>query len=363
MSKAGRIPVVALILVAANLFAAFAAAFNPELVTQFGFVTSRPSLTTVFTSQFLHVNLLHLLGNMVFLAAVGPAVELSAGAVRFAVVYLLGGLGGVGAHALLAPSDAAPMIGASGAVASCAAYYCSMHYGLLRVPLAPRFGASIAALAGLWLVLQVAGAFLSLGGTSGGTAYWAHLGGFSTGLLLALVMRAPSLSRLELGHAVLREMNSRSPAAAVEASRRHLLEHPGDPTALRDLALALGSLGETEEATEIWVRLLDHTPEAAQGPLLSELDRLQRLPELPALRRTLLAERFKASDPELARRLLVSVVEGSREDPERPDAMLALAALEREGSPARAQQLLSELMQSYPMHPAAESARTRGWTL
>ncbi|MCB8933671.1 MAG: rhomboid family intramembrane serine protease [Fimbriimonadaceae bacterium] len=359
MSKAGRIPIVALILVAANLVAAFAAAFRPELVAQFGFVAARPSTTTIFASQFLHLNLLHLLGNMVFLAAVGPAVELAAGSLRFATVYLLGGLGGVGAHALLAAPDAAPMIGASGAVAACAAYY-SLHYLSLRVPLAPKLGASIAALVGVWLVLQVAGAFLSWGG-SGGTAYWAHLGGFATGLVLGLVMKAPSMARLELGHAVLREMNARSPAAAVAAARRHLEEHPSDLAAMRELAAALGRLGDIDEEAAVWCRILDLTPESGQAPALRELDRLQRLSVLPSLRRTLLAERFKDPDPETARRLLQSVVEGSQDDPQRPDAMLALVALERETSPSRAQDLLAELLRIYPMHPAAELARTRGW--
>lgn len=359
MSTTGRIPIVALILVAANLIAAFAAAFRPELVEQFGFVARDPAPATIFASQFLHVNLLHLLGNMVFLAAVGPAVELAAGSLRFAAVYLLGGLGGVGAHALLAGPDAAPMIGASGAVAACAAYY-SLHYLSLRVPLAPRLGASVAVLVGVWLALQFAGAFLTWGET-GGTAYWAHLGGFATGLVLGLVMKAPSLARLELGHAVLREMNSRSPAAAAAAARRHLEEHPNDVQAMRELASALGRLGEADEEAGVWVRVLDRLPESEQGAVIGELDRLQRLGTLPSLRRTLLAERLKETDPECAKRLLRSVVAGASDDPQRPDALLALVALEREASPSRAQELLAELLRIYPMHPAAELARTRGW--
>ncbi len=49
------------------------------------------------------------------------------------------------------------------------------------------------------------------------------------------------------------------------------------------------------------------------------------------------------------------------EDPQRPEALLALAGLEREGEPGRAEALLEELRRTYPLHPAAELARRRGW--
>ena len=75
----------------------------------------------------------------------------------------------------------------------------------------------------------------------------------------------------------------------------------------------------------------------------------------------MLADRLKGSDPDTARLLLDSVVAGDADDPQRPDAMLALAALERAQQPQRAEALLCELGEAYPMHPAAELARSRGW--
>ncbi len=361
MSQARRLPVVAVILVAANIAAAFAVAFDPELVGRFGFSPSHPTVGTVFSSMFMHQNLLHLLGNMVFLAAVGPAVEIAAGSGRFALVYFLGGLAGVLAHGLLAAPGGPPLIGASGAVASCAAYY-SLRYVNLRVPVAPHLGASVAVLAGVWLALQAVGAFLHLGTTQGGTAFWAHLGGFAAGLILGVAFRAPSLARIELGYEVLREMNRRSPAAAAAAARQHLKEHPGDLAALRELSEALGHLGEHVEEGGALVQMMGALPENEQGPVVLQLDRIHELGQLPSLRRTMLAERLKGSQPEVARCLLDSVIRGPTNDPQRPDAMLSLVAMMRDAAPQPAQSLLDELMSAYPMHPAAELARTRGWT-
>ena len=360
MSNKGRLPIVALILVAANIAAAFAVAFDPDLVAQLGFRAGQPTLAAALASPFLHENLFHLLGNMLFLSAVGPAVELAAGSVRFAVVFAAGALAGVGAHLLLAPPASAPMIGASGAVAACVGYY-SVRYVSLRVPLAPRMSVPMLGMVGVWLALQVVGGFLHLGSQGGGTAYWTHLGGFAAGLALGLAFRAPSLAKIELGHAVLREMNRRSPAALAVAARRHIKDHPGDLAAMRELAEALGHLGEPSEEADAWLELLEFQPESDQGPVLARLDRLRALPRLPSLRRTMLAERLKASDAETARLLLVSVVRGPADDLQRPDAMLALAALEREAAPERAEVLLRELIEAYPMHPAAELARARGW--
>ena len=83
MIEKSRLPIITLILIIANLFASFAVAFDPELVMDFGFNPRRPSFLTIFSGLFLHQNLLHLLGNMVFLAAVGAAVELATGSLQF----------------------------------------------------------------------------------------------------------------------------------------------------------------------------------------------------------------------------------------------------------------------------------------
>jgi membrane associated rhomboid family serine protease len=78
-------PVVTLLLIAGNILAAFALLFNPELAFAFGFRPDHPSLAGAISCLFLHSNVVHLLGNMVFLAAVGVAVELAAGRIQATV--------------------------------------------------------------------------------------------------------------------------------------------------------------------------------------------------------------------------------------------------------------------------------------
>lgn len=363
MSKGARLPVVTLLLIAANLAAAFLMVLNPELVFDHGFRADHPRARDAITALFLHANTVHLLGNMVFLAAVGAAVELSTGSFRFASVYLLSGIFGVLAHYLIVRrfAEPPPLVGASGAIAGCAAYY-SVRYTAMRVPLAPNVAVPVAAVTAMWLVLQVVGAFVRLGDATGsGASFWAHMGGFGAGVLLSFIYRAPDLKQVELGHEVLERMNDRGPAALEHAAREHLRLHPNDPKALRQLAQALETQHEPEEEARVLLRLLEVLPETEQPEALQRLCELGQAPELPALRRTLLAERLKATCPELARKLLQSVVDGPEGDPQRPEAMLALAGLDREAEPERAAALLEELRRLYPLHPAVELARRRGW--
>jgi membrane associated rhomboid family serine protease len=356
----GRIPVVTLLLLAANLAAAFTLLLHPGIAFDFGFRPSEPRPFSALTSLFLHANVLHLLGNMVFLAAVGGAVEQATGSLRFALVYFLSGLAGVAAHFLMMRHlpDAAPYIGASGAIAGCAAYY-TIRYMSLRVPVAPHLAMSILAVAALWLFLQVLGAFVQIG-ESAGTAYWAHLGGFGMGIVLSFVFRAPDLGQIQADHEVLERMNERGPAAAVVAAQKHLERHPRDIAALTTLADAYAKLGEREREADTLMALLDLVSVDQQPDVVRRLSALGRVSRIPVLRRLQLADRARATAPGVSRALLRSVVEGP-EDSQRPDALLALAALEREQAPERAAELLEELQRTYPLHTAVELARKRGW--
>jgi membrane associated rhomboid family serine protease len=360
---AGRLPLVTLLLIAANILTAFALTWQPELVDRFGFVPAEPAASELLTSLFIHSNLLHLLGNMVFLAAVGAAVELATGSLRFAIVYFAGGIAGGLAHAALAMGDdrALPLVGASACVAACAAYY-TARYVTLRVPLAPRLGISVLGVTLLWLVLQMLGAVIRLGeAAQTGTSFWAHLGGFAAGLLLTVLFRAPDLGERKLGHEVLERMNERSPAAAYAAAERHLKRHPNDPTAIRELVQAARLMGDPDREGDALLQLLEVLPESGQAEALVGLAALNQLDRLPPLRRNLMAHRYQTSDTDLSRMLLFSVVLGPIEEPQRPEALLALAGIELEHEGEAAKQLLHELKERYPLHPASEVARTRGW--
>jgi hypothetical protein len=231
----------------------------------------------------------------------------------------------------------------------------------LKVPLFPRVPISIAYITVFWVILQIVGAVYNIGGDGANVSFWAHLGGFLAGLSLSAVFSAPDLGQRALGHAVLDAMNLRSPAAALEACRKHLEAHPNDPKALRDMARAAQLMDDADAEREALFSLLDVLPEFEQAPILVRLSEMGLLRHLPPLQRTLIVERVKSVDPELAEILLLSVVAEPVEEPQRPEAMLALAALKWESNKPQAESILKQLLATYPLHATVELARRRGW--
>ncbi len=165
-----------------------------------------PTWATVFSSMFLHGGFLHLAGNMVFLWVFGDNVEDRFGRVRFLTFYLIAGVAAVFAQAIIDPESTVPMIGASGAIAGVlGAYLVLFPYSrvdtLFFVGLV--FHARLAAvwLIGAWVLLQAFNGVGSLGASSAGSgvAYFAHLGGFAAGLVIAvlykLARREPIMAR------------------------------------------------------------------------------------------------------------------------------------------------------------------------
>lgn len=347
-----RTPWATLLLLAANLIAAFAVLRDPLLAENYGFRPDEPGLRDALASLFLHANVVHLLGNMVFLAAVGAAVELATGPWRYLAVYFVGGIVGVvfyWAAARRLP-EPAPLVGASGCVAACAAYY-TFRYHALRVLVGPRRALPVAWITGLWLGLQLLGAVLAIGAPVPAIAFFAHLGGFLAGSALALAVRAPDVATLSLGHEMLDRVNERGPDALVVAARVHLKDHPDDPVALARLADALRDLGDAEEA-DVRLRLLHVATGEERRAALARLLQLDPA-RLTGRRRLQLAEEVAGEEPALAARML----DGLLDDPANgPDALLARASLSEPADPA----LLARLAAEHPLHPATDLARRRG---
>ena len=154
------------------------------------------STETVLTSMFLHGGILHIAGNMVFLAIFGPNVEEAMGRFRFVVFYLLGGAIALAAQVLVDPNSTTPTLGASGAIAGVLGGYIVLypHARILSLIFIVFFVTIIEVpavfLLGFWFLEQVlfgaANATQPLGG-GGGVAYFAHVGGFAFGLALIKV--------------------------------------------------------------------------------------------------------------------------------------------------------------------------------
>jgi membrane associated rhomboid family serine protease len=150
----------------------------------------------VFTSMFLHGGLMHLIGNMLFLHIFGDNVEDRIGHVRFLVFYLACGTVAALLQAAMLPHSPLPMVGASGAIAGVTGAYFVLYPRARVSMLVPIFlfweviqvPAVVFLL--LWFAMQVAYGMMSLGGPeTGGVAWWAHVGGFGTGAIGALLLQ------------------------------------------------------------------------------------------------------------------------------------------------------------------------------
>ena len=150
---------------------------------------------TVFTSMFLHGGWGHIIGNMLYLWIFGDNVEDLLGKFRFVIFYLLCGVVASLSHirvSLLLGRGDLPSIGASGAVAGILGAYL-LYFPRARVLASVPVGfflriVRVPALLflGLWIVIQLVSGAASLPGTEGGggIAFFAHIGGFFTGLIL-----------------------------------------------------------------------------------------------------------------------------------------------------------------------------------
>jgi len=152
------------------------------------------NLHTMFTSMFLHADILHLFGNMLFLYIFGDNVEDAFGHGRYLLFYFLCGIAASLTHiiSITNPSDLAdPALGASGAISGVLGAYLIL-YPKARVITLVFFGwiffTAIPAIIflGFWFILQWLFAVYDIGG---GVAYWAHIGGFLAGMLMAPLLK------------------------------------------------------------------------------------------------------------------------------------------------------------------------------
>jgi membrane associated rhomboid family serine protease len=158
-----------------------------------------PSGVTLLTYMFLHADILHLGGNMLFLWVFGDNVEDAMGHVKFLVFYLACGVFAGLFHSWMVPDSDMPLIGASGAVAGVIAAYLMLHprvgVWVLAFKVIPlRISAGL--VLGLWIGLQIA---MIVFAVQGPTAWWAHVGGLLAGAVLIVVMRRPGVPLFDRG--------------------------------------------------------------------------------------------------------------------------------------------------------------------
>jgi membrane associated rhomboid family serine protease len=168
-----------------------------NFISVYGLVPDRLQYSSMFTSMFLHGGWLHVLGNMWFLWIYGDNVEDVLGHWKFLVFYLLCGIAAAVVHVLFNPYSRVPTVGASGAIAGVMGAYLVKFPHSRIVTLVPififftTFEIPAALMLIYWFFIQVFSGLGSVGYSNvshGGTAWFAHVGGFLAGILLVYTM-------------------------------------------------------------------------------------------------------------------------------------------------------------------------------
>jgi len=197
------IPYVTYALLAINVALFFLQMVAPrEFTTVFAIIPKMATVDfshftlTLLTSMFLHGSITHLGGNMLYLWIFADNVEGILGHVKFTIFYFASGLAAGIVQTLVDPTSIIPIVGASGAIAGVLAAYMILfphakvhtflflffYFTSIRIPAFYVLG--------FWFLMQLTNGLSALGlDTTGGVAWFAHIGGFLAGLGLIQMLR------------------------------------------------------------------------------------------------------------------------------------------------------------------------------
>ncbi len=169
------------------------------VVHQYGFIPTRPDLTTIVTSAFLHSGFLHIIGNMFFLYMFGDNVEDVLGKILSLISYSICIFGAIGFHYLFNTTSNMPCVGASGAISGVVGLYVVLfpyaHVGIvfyLRHWTISEFHTNAKGAIIAWFILQAILGFISVMFSDSPifrVAFWAHVGGLVSGFTLGFLYR------------------------------------------------------------------------------------------------------------------------------------------------------------------------------
>lgn len=332
-----------------------------ESVEPLGFIPAQPSLLSALMSLFIHASWLHWLKNALFLGLFGWYVESALGWQRWLILYVASGLGAIAVHwamsLTLQPAlYREGLVGASGAISGLVGYFALRFYRRrVRVLWSSpgRWGLAIPLWVGVvfWVLLQGVGAILEAGQpTPSEVGYWAHLGGFASGLLLALLWGAGAAGEREYA---LQQAECALQQGAAGDALRWLSQLPPEPYTLYLQGAAWAMLGDANEARDALAQATryalarsDYARATQAADLLSELKQLHLLEQ--SILRTLLQQAEKQRDAPRALRWLEQI-SCQPDTPNRPEWLLLRArTLKKLGRTDTACQILQQLIVEYP---------------
>jgi membrane associated rhomboid family serine protease len=353
---------------------------GPSDFARWGLVPNAPHFLSLITGLFLHEGLGHLLGNMIFLWVFGPHVEEALGREAYLALYLGGGIAASLMHMaiilLRGEVVASPLIGASGAISAILAPFAiRFHRAQIRLAWLPamlaapnwsRLEVPAVSGVGLWLLWNIGGGFYFLFHPEpGGTAYWAHIGGFVFGLVAAELTGLFRDGRQDYLLQDARSAAARGQEALDIALRKYraFLNHEPENASVRaELArLLASSAGPTVRETE-------ERRQEANDEMLGAIRAFQKQGRTPdavrcagearalGLAVTLTPrERLRlaggaegAGDTETAIGLLRALIAETPDAPEDEMAHLKLGQMLRDRDPQASQAVLTAFLEKYP---------------
>ncbi len=372
-----RTPWVTYILIALNVVAYYFTGL--ETYARWGLVPNHPHFVSLLTGIFIHVSLAHLFWNMVFLWLFGPHVEEALGWEAFLALYLGGGIAAGLLHMaiilLFAPKVVVPLVGASGAISAIMAPFAiRFHRAQIRLFWIPglllrstwgQLEVPAVAGVGLWMLQNIGGGiFFLINPQPGGTAYWAHIGGFVFGLVAAELTGLLRDGRQDYLLQDARSAGTRGQETldvAIRKYRAFLDRDPGNGPVRAELARLL-SLQDRQEAEREMLGAVRDLLGRGQPVLAARCVREALALGLPlplsARERLRLAGALEAmGEPDSAVVLLSALASETPDAPEDEMARLKLGQLLRERDPARANAILNGFLAKYPRSEWARRAK------
>ena len=167
-----------------------------HIISTYALTPAAPSVITVFTSMFMHGGLMHIIFNMWFLWIFGDNIESVLGHKRYVVFYLICGVGAALAQIQINTGSQIPMVGASGAIAGVLGAYlirfprATVHVLVILIIFITFIRVPAMVVIGIWFLSNLTAGLGTLGiEETGGTAWFAHLGGFFSGVVLNQVFK------------------------------------------------------------------------------------------------------------------------------------------------------------------------------
>ena len=366
-----RFPWITYSLIALNVIAYLLTYHTPGAFERWGLIPKHPHFTALLTGIFLHVSVGHLFWNMVFLWLFGPHVEEAIGREAFLALYLGGGIAAGLLHMaiILARGEivAVPLVGASGAISAILAPFAiRFHRAQIKLywlPAALAFPSwsqlEVPAVAGLglWLLQNIGGGLLFLWKPEpGGTAYWAHIGGFVFGLVAA---ELTGLLRDGRQDYLLQDARTAAAEGDTEAAVRTYhtyLDRDSENAVVRAEMTRLLAIGSDTDRVEAGLEMLGATRgflKQEDSPAAAKCAGDARALGLPLLlspheRLRLAGAAEGVGDAETAITLLRAIMEETADAPEDQMARLKLGQLLRRDHPEEAETILTGFLLKYP---------------